>query len=74
MHAGDLPPLIRCNGGTYQCVASDRFKVQEIIGRTVVIYDMPDDFNSQPSVSFGTKIACGVKFPFDLLRIVSFFT
>ncbi len=60
LHAGDLPPLIRCNGGAYQCVATDRFKVQEIIGRTVVIHNMPDDFNSQPSGNAGTKIACGV--------------
>ncbi len=60
LHAGDLPPLILCNGGAYQCVATDRFKVKEIIGRTVIIHSMPDDFNSQPSGNAGTKIACGV--------------
>ncbi len=60
LHAGDLPPLILCNGGAYQCVATDRFKVREIIGRTVIIHSMPDDFNSQPSGNAGTKIACGV--------------
>ncbi len=60
LHAGDLPPLMLCNGGAYQCVATDRFTVQEIIGRTVVIHSMPDDFNSQPSGNAGTKIACGV--------------
>ena len=60
LHAGDLPPLILCNGGACQCVATDRFKVKEIIGRTVIIHSMPDDFNSQPSGNAGTKIACGV--------------
>lgn len=60
LHAGDLPPLILCNGGACQSVLTDRFRVQEIIGRTVVIHSMPDDFNSQPSGNAGTKIACGV--------------
>ncbi len=59
-HAGDLPPLMLCNGGAFQTVATDRFNVEEIIGRTVVIHNMPDDFNSQPSGNAGTKIACGV--------------
>ncbi len=60
LHAGDLPPLMLCNGGAYQCVATDRFNVKEIIGRTVIIHSMPDDFNSQPSGNAGTKIACGI--------------
>ncbi len=59
-HSGDLPPLILCNGGTCLTVATDRFKVQDIIGRTVVIHNLPDDFNSQPSGNSGNKIACGV--------------
>lgn len=59
-HPGDLPPIIRCNGGAYQVVATDRFKVADVIGRTVAIHDMPDDFTSQPSGNAGTKIACGV--------------
>lgn len=59
-HAGDLPPLIRCNGGAHQCVSTDRFTVAEIIGRTVVIHDSPDDFHTQPAGNAGTKIACGV--------------
>lgn len=60
MHAGDLPPLMLCNGGAYQITATDRFHVEDIIGRTVVIHSMPDDFRSQPSGNAGTKIACGV--------------
>ncbi|MBE6807520.1 MAG: superoxide dismutase family protein [Ruminococcaceae bacterium] len=60
LHAGDLPPLIRSNGGAHQCVSTDRFTVSEIIGRTVVIHDRPDDFHTQPAGNAGTKIACGV--------------
>lgn len=59
-HAGDLPPLIRCNGGAHQCVSTDRFTVADIIGRTVVIHDMPDDFHTQPAGNAGTKIGCGM--------------
>lgn len=59
-HAGDLPPLMLCNGGAYLSVATDRFRVREILGRTVVIHGMPDDFTSQPAGNAGTKIACGV--------------
>lgn len=59
-HAGDLPPLMLSCGGAYQKTATDRFRVSDIIGRTVVIHSMPDDFNTQPSGNAGTKIACGV--------------
>lgn len=59
-HAGDLPPLMRCNSGAYLAVATDRFRVADIIGRTVVIHNMPDDFTSQPAGNAGMKIGCGV--------------
>ncbi len=58
-HAGDLPPLLACNGGAYLAVLTDRFRVEEVVGRTVVIHDGTDDFNSQPSGNAGNKIACG---------------
>lgn len=59
-HAGDLPPLLACRGSAYLSVKTDRFSVNEIIGRTVVIHSDPDDFNSQPAGNAGKKIACGV--------------
>ncbi len=59
-HAGDLPPLIRCRGNAYLSVRTDRFSVNDIIGRTVVIHSDPDDFCSQPAGNAGEKIACGV--------------
>lgn len=59
-HAGDLPPLMRCQGGAYLAVRTDRFCVRDIIGRTVVIHSGSDDFHSQPSGNAGSKIACGV--------------
>lgn len=59
-HAGDLPPLLLCNGSAYQTVATNRFSVADIIGKTVIIHSMPDDFNTQPSGNAGEKIACGI--------------
>lgn len=58
-HAGDLPPLMRCGSGAFLAVRTDRFCVREIIGKTVVIHDGPDDFRSQPAGNAGSKIACG---------------
>lgn len=41
-------------------VLSNRFSIEEIIGRTVIIHDAPDDFRTQPSGNAGMKIAYGV--------------
>ncbi len=60
LHAGDLPPLMYCNGNAYMTVATGRFRVADIIGRTVILHDMPDDFHTQPAGNAGVKIACGV--------------
>lgn len=62
-HADDLPPLMLCNAGACQTVATDRFRLADIIGRTVVIHSMPDDFHTQPAGNAGTKIACGIIYP-----------
>lgn len=59
-HAGDLPPLLLCNGGAHFTVQTDRFRVRDVIGRTVVIHSGSDDFYSQPAGNAGRKIACGV--------------
>ena len=59
-HAGDLPPLLGCGGRAYLAVKTNRFRIGEIIGRTVVIHSRPDDFRTQPSGDSGSRIACGV--------------
>ncbi len=59
-HIGDLPPLIENNGYAYMSVLINKFKIKDIIGKTIVIHDMPDDFTTQPSGNSGTKIACGI--------------
>lgn len=58
-HAGDLPPLFGNHGYAYMSVLTDRFTVEEIIGRVIIIHSQPDDFKTQPAGNAGTKIACG---------------
>lgn len=59
-HAGDLPSLLSCGGSAFLAVLTDRFRVKDILGKTVVIHSQPDDFTTQPSGNAGNKIACGV--------------
>lgn len=59
-HGGDLPPLLSCHGEAFLAVRTGRFRVCDIIGKTVVIHSDADDFQSQPSGNAGAKIACGV--------------
>ena len=59
-HAGDLPPLFADAGMAWMAVLTSRFTLEEVLGRTVVIHAMPDDFHTQPAGNSGRKIACGV--------------
>ena len=58
-HVGDLPPLIENNSYCYMSVFLNKFRVKDVIGKVIIIHDMPDDFASQPSGNSGVKIACG---------------
>ena len=59
-HSGDMPPLFGVNGHALSVFMTDRFTVDEILGKTVIIHLKPDDFATQPSGNAGEKIACGV--------------
>lgn len=59
-HAGDLPPLFGNNGLAVSAFLTDRFLVEDVIGKVVIVHDRPDDFTTQPSGNAGKKIACGV--------------
>lgn len=63
MHAGDLPPLLSCGGRAWMSVLTNRFQIQDILGRTVVIHSGPDDFRTQPAGNSGEKIGCGRIYP-----------
>lgn len=59
-HAGDLPPLFSNKSFAYQVVLTNRFKVEDILKRTIIIHINPDDFATQPSGNAGMPIACGI--------------
>jgi len=55
-----MPPLFCVGNRAFLAFLTDRFSVNEILGKTVVIHDGLDDFTTQPSGNSGNKIACGV--------------
>ena len=58
-HAGDMSPLFNAGGTAFSAFLTDRFTIDEIIGKTIIIHSMPDDFTTQPAGNSGEKIACG---------------
>lgn len=59
-HAGDLPPLFGNRGFAILAFLTDRFRADQIIGRTVIVHRAPDDFTTQPAGASGDRIACGL--------------
>ena len=59
-HAGDLPVLWAPGGRAYMCVYTSRFTPLEVVGRTVMVHENPDDYRTQPAGNSGLRIACGV--------------
>lgn len=58
-HAGDFPVLFSNHGRAMMTFFTDRFKVSDIIGKTVVIHQSPDDYRTEPAGNSGKKLACG---------------
>lgn len=58
-HAGDLLPLLGCQGYAWMSFYDKRFTIDEIIGKSVIIHSRRDDFTTQPSGDAGVKIGCG---------------
>ena len=59
-HAGELPPLFGNHGFAFTAFLTDRFRVEDVLGKTGIVHDSPDDFTSQPAGNAGKMIACGV--------------
>lgn len=59
-HAGDFPVLFSNNGYARMSFFTDRFRVSDIIGRSVLIHQNPDDYRTQPAGDSGKRIGCGV--------------
>lgn len=60
LHAGDMPVLFGNNGYAFMAFYTDRFTPGQVVGRTVIIHQNPDDYRSQPAGNAGKRLACGV--------------
>ncbi len=58
-HAGDFPVLFSNNGRALMSFYTNRFKPQDVIGKTVMIHQNPDDYRTQPSGNSGRRLGCG---------------
>ncbi|MFJ9501317.1 superoxide dismutase family protein [Brevibacillus centrosporus] len=59
-HAGDFPPLFSNDGYARMSFFTNKFRVADVIGRTVIIHQNPDDFRTQPAGNSGKRLACGL--------------
>ncbi|NLC16314.1 MAG: superoxide dismutase family protein [Clostridiales bacterium] len=63
-HAGDLPIIMpMSDGSAFMRFITDRFRLNEVLGKPVLIHQSPDDFRAQPAGNSGLKIACGIITP-----------
>lgn len=62
-HPGDLLPLLSNQGYAWYSFYDNRFRVNDILNRSIVIHAGKDDFSTQPSGNAGMKIACGIILP-----------
>ncbi len=59
-HAGDMVPLMGNQGYAWLSFYDNRFAIPDIVGRSVIVHKMSDDFKTQPSGNAGEKIGCGI--------------
>lgn len=59
-HAGDFPVLFSNDGLAKISFYTNKFRVADVIGKSVIIHQNPDDFRTQPSGNSGKRLACGV--------------
>jgi Cu-Zn family superoxide dismutase len=59
-HAGDFPVLFSNDGFSKMTFFTNKFTVDQVIGKTVIIHESPDDYRTQPAGASGRRLACGV--------------
>jgi Cu-Zn family superoxide dismutase len=58
-NAGDLPVLIESSGLAFSIFLTDRFTVNEVVGRVIIIHRPEDFLPFEGEVDSPEKIACG---------------
>jgi Cu-Zn family superoxide dismutase len=60
-HAGDFPVLFSNHGVAMVTFFTDKFTVADVVGKSVIIHQNPDDYRTQePAGNAGKRLACGV--------------
>lgn len=59
-HAGDFPVLFSNNGFAWATFFTSRFLPRDVVGKSIVIHQNPDDYRTQPSGNGGKRLACGI--------------
>ena len=59
-HAGDFPVLFSNNGTSKMTFFTNKFKVEDIIGKSIIIHQNPDDYRTEPAGNSGKRIGCGI--------------
>jgi superoxide dismutase, Cu-Zn family len=63
-HAGDFPVLFSNNGYARMSFFTSKFTVAQVIGKTILIHENPDDYRTQPAGDAGRRLACGIILPY----------
>lgn len=59
-HIGDFPVLVSNGGRAEIRFFTSQFRPADVIGKTIIIHENPDDYRSQPTGAAGRRLACGV--------------
>jgi len=59
-HAGDFPVLFSNDGYARMNFFTNRFRAADVVGKTVIIHQNPDDYRTQPAGNSGKRLACGL--------------
>jgi Cu-Zn family superoxide dismutase len=59
-HAGDFPVLFSNRGVAKMCFFDGEFTPDQVINKSIIIHENPDDYRTQPAGNAGKRLACGV--------------
>ncbi len=59
-HVGDFPVLFSNNGYARMAFFTNKFKPCQVVGRSLIIHQNPDDYRTQPAGNSGKRLACGI--------------
>ena len=59
-NAGDFPVLFSNKGFAQMSFFTNKFKPADVVGKSVIIHESPDDYRTQPAGNSGRRLACGI--------------